>query len=357
MKHGVVFCLCAILLFSISCNDSGVSTDGPAGSQPVGSMLLRFAAAPPGIITVTAKLSRPSYPDRILNLALSDSTASGSFDDVPVGRWHLAIDAKDTTGTVRYSGETDVDVHPGATSTVSLQLLPTTGRIVIVVSWGTPSHDPSLLLYYPFNGNANDESGHNHHGTVNAVTLVADRFGNPNRAFLFNGFSSYVNAGTDTALNPRNALTISVWIKYNGGFNYRHIFTKWDIVDGVNERTYAVGIHPTNRLRFTISRDGTDASAVSVLDSSVLSVTGNWIHVAATWNGGTMRLYKNGIEVGSGFINGMARSPNTRTAVGGILGRNGDPPLYMFNGAIDDIRLYNRALTQQEVQDLCSAGN
>ncbi|MBX2991763.1 MAG: LamG domain-containing protein [Bacteroidetes bacterium] len=354
MKREVMFSLFFVLFFSLACNDSGTMPDLSNQNQPAGNMVLRFASPPPGITTVVATLSRAGYADRTLSMAISDSSATGSFDDVPVGRWHLRIDAKDTSGIVRYSGETDVDVYPGATSSIALQLMPTTGRIVIVVTWGTPTQDPSLLLYYPFNGNANDESGNNHHGVVNNATLVADRFGNPNRAYSFNGFSAYIDAGRDTALNPRNALTISVWIKYNGGFDYRHIVTRWDVVDGVDGRTYAVGIHPTNRLRFTISRDGTDAGAVSILDAASLSVAGSWIHVAATWDGLTMRLYKNGEQVATGFANSIARSPNTRTAISGILGRLNDPPSHMFNGAIDDVRLYSRALSQQEIQTLYS---
>ena len=46
-----------------------------------------------------------------------------------------------------------------------------------------------LVAYYPFNGNANDESGNGHHGTVMGATLTSDRFGRPNKAYHFNGLS------------------------------------------------------------------------------------------------------------------------------------------------------------------------
>lgn len=215
-----------------------------------------------------------------------------------------------------------------------------------------PIYDPALLLYYPFRGNAYDESGNNHHGVVNNATLVADRFGTSAKAYAFSGLSSYIDAGRDSTLNPQDAFSIVVWIKYDGGFNYRHIVTRWDVVDGVNGRTYALGIHPSNRLRFTISSDGTDAGARSILDTATLVVTGKWIHVAATWDGKTMRLYKNGELVAFGTATSVARSPQTRTAIGGILGRPNDPPIHMFVGAIDDVRLYNYALTKQEIESL-----
>ncbi len=60
-----------------------------------------------------------------------------------------------------------------------------------------PSYVPTdgLAGYWPFSGNANDESGNSHNGTVNGATLTADRFGNANSAYYFNGTSSYIYAG------------------------------------------------------------------------------------------------------------------------------------------------------------------
>lgn len=352
MKPTVMLCLYAMLFIAISCSDSGTTPEPSTQTQATGSMLVKFAEPPAGISTVIARLSRAGFSDRTLSLSISDSSASGSFDEVPVGRWHLRIDAKDSAQVVRYSGETDVDVHPGEISYISLQLLPTTGRIVIVVTWGPQSQDPSLVLYYPFNGNANDESGHNHNGVVHNATLVADRFGNPNKAYLFNGVSSYVDAGLDSALNPARGLTISVWIKYTGGPSYKNIFSRWDVFDGVDERTYVLNIDANNRLGFWISPDGTHWNSSVALDPGVLPVTGDWIHIAATWDGMTMRLFKNGSQVATAIVNTIARSPLTRTGVGAALGRIEDPAIGSFTGVLDDLRFYNRGLIQEEVRTL-----
>jgi choice-of-anchor C domain-containing protein len=83
----------------------------------------------------------------MLHLAVSDSTqsASGSFADVEPGMWHLRVVALDSAGSTRYSGETNVDVQPGQTAQVTLQLEPTTGGgIAIFVTWG--SGGPNLLV-------------------------------------------------------------------------------------------------------------------------------------------------------------------------------------------------------------------
>ena len=57
------------------------------------------------------------------------------------------------------------------------------------------SLNEGLVAYYPFNGNANDESGNGHHGTVNGATLAEDRFGEDNRSYSFDGENDYINQG------------------------------------------------------------------------------------------------------------------------------------------------------------------
>jgi hypothetical protein len=69
-----------------------------------------------------------------------------------------------------------------------------------------------LVAYYPFNGNANDESGNGNDGTVNGATLSEDRFGNADSAYSFNGIDNYIAVLDSPELNP-NTITISAWIK------------------------------------------------------------------------------------------------------------------------------------------------
>jgi hypothetical protein len=72
-----------------------------------------------------------------------------------------------------------------------------------------------LVAYYKFNGNASDSNGHNNHGSVNNVTLTADRFGNANKAYSFNGINSYISIPHHTMFNFLN-YTISTLMKYIG---------------------------------------------------------------------------------------------------------------------------------------------
>ena len=90
-----------------------------------------------------------------------------------------------------------------------------------------PSYVPTngLVGWWPFNGNANDESGNGNNGTVNGATLTTDRFGNSNGAFSFNGVNSYISVQDSNTLH-QNVFTISSWVngdEYNG---FKQILSK-----------------------------------------------------------------------------------------------------------------------------------
>ena len=71
-----------------------------------------------------------------------------------------------------------------------------------------------LVAYYPFNGNANDESGYNKHGVVYGVSLTEDRFGNTNSAYSFDGIDDYMHIDHRSYLNVNPpGFTAAVWIK------------------------------------------------------------------------------------------------------------------------------------------------
>jgi hypothetical protein len=76
-----------------------------------------------------------------------------------------------------------------------------------------PSYLPTngLVAWYPFNGNANDESGNGNNGTVNGATLTTDRFGNVGKAYGFDGIDDYINCGNSSAFNQNN-ISVSVWV-------------------------------------------------------------------------------------------------------------------------------------------------
>jgi len=98
-----------------------------------------------------------------------------------------------------------------------------------------PSYIPSngLIGWWPFNGNANDESGNGNDGTVNGAVLTEDRFGNENSAYSFDGIDDFINAGYVNEISGSSQLSVSYWINsplnfpFNAAGNYGTIFGHW----------------------------------------------------------------------------------------------------------------------------------
>lgn len=89
-------------------------------------------SVPAGVTIISATLTRTGFTDitQILNI-LSDTSASVTIPAVPVGTWHLRVDAKDNNGNILYSGETDVLVQENIVAQLNLTLNPVSSGTVI----------------------------------------------------------------------------------------------------------------------------------------------------------------------------------------------------------------------------------
>jgi predicted small lipoprotein YifL len=135
---------------------SGCGGDNPVTSPPndnsTGKLVLTIDKhnAPASVVLVEATLSRdgfqPIYSE--LNL-LSDSTASLTLENIPTGLWHLKVNAKNQSGVVEYTGETDVNILANTVVEVNLTLYPvpgSTGGIHLLVSWGGGGSEEPIFL-------------------------------------------------------------------------------------------------------------------------------------------------------------------------------------------------------------------
>lgn len=123
----------------VSCHDSGLEPgSSPPPAPALGQMTLRFQHSPSEVVQVVATLSRQGYADIVLSLALTDTGASGTIQNVPIGVWHLSVIAYDRGGVALYAGQTDVTIQPGVITTVTLHLNAAGGGIQINVTWGPP---------------------------------------------------------------------------------------------------------------------------------------------------------------------------------------------------------------------------
>jgi uncharacterized protein (TIGR02145 family) len=204
---------------------------------------------------------------------------------------------------------------------------------------GLPSNlRNGLVGYWPFNGNANDESGNGNHGTVNGATLTSDRFGNVGKAYGFDGVSSFIKINNSPSLNITNQLTLSAWVYFNDISFYNCIISK---DQNATDNGYRLDVL-SNKLRLikTNHNNGLSNSAIN---------SGSWIFTTATFNFDTIRFYLNGSPDGIWSAPGQILSSSNDLTFGV---QNQISTLQYLNGKIDDIAIYNRALSPQEIQQL-----
>lgn len=210
-----------------------------------------------------------------------------------------------------------------------------------------------LIGYWPLNGNTSDYSGNGNHGTANGVTLATDRFGNANMAYDFNGTSNYVEVLDNAMLRPNN-ITISVWINSFSTTTIKQIIYKGNYTDAYNEQ-YSVNLtvgsnnYPACGIK---QNSGCNPGSGWVVCYNSTSTIPNftWQHITMTYDGSFMNLYLNCNLMCSIIANGtIDNCPGSNLQFGRSW--TGNP--YFFDGLMDDIRIYNRALDTTEINMLC----
>lgn len=210
-----------------------------------------------------------------------------------------------------------------------------------------------LVAYYPFNGNANDESGNANDGTVFGATLTQDRFGNLNSAYSFDGLNSYIAIdGIIDNLYSTNSYSATGWIKLNS-LQKGSIFSmnrETEIVNGQN-----ISIVLWEGLQLLYFGDYMTNNVYSHPEIN----TNNWHFFAFTLDkSSTGRLSVDNQVICQEFSNNTEITLTSKASIGQEWdnGFNGSSYFSItsdfFNGQIDDIRIYNRILNQQEIQFL-----
>jgi hypothetical protein len=184
-----------------------------------------------------------------------------------------------------------------------------------------------------------DVSGNGRTGTIsNATWTSSGRYGS---ALNFDGTTSYVDIGKFDI--PGTALTISAWFKADSYASiYPRIVSKAKDFDESSH--YFMLATEKTRLRSRVKTGGTTRT---LLATSGDLPTGQWVHATVTYDGSAMRLYKDGVEVGSMAVSG---SVSTDSNIPVWIGRNPDGT-NTFHGVIDELRIYSRALTASEIQN------
>ena len=225
----------------------------------------------------------------------------------------------------------------------------------------TPNYVPAngLVGWWPFNGNANDESGNGNHGTVNGATLTADRFGNANMAYGFDGVDDFIeitdNPNYSFLLN--NSYSVNIWFSLTNLGSTQAFIGQGD-GDGLNQNrfwriTYYSNNNISNHIRGNLS-DPFDTKNLFPWSS-----VNQWhmLTMVRNYNNNLKMYIDGGLQDTDTDITGIA-SPFTQQRnlyIGAFFNSYPNILMQFLQGSLDDIGIWNRALTACEIQDLYHA--
>jgi hypothetical protein len=244
----------------------------------------------------------------------------GKMDDI--GIWNRALTQEEITAM--YNGETYSDICNSVSGSLT----------------------QGLVGYWPFCGNANDDSGHGNNGTVNGATLTTDRFGNSNSAYDFDGLTSYISGAGVNLPQGDTARTVSLWVKTAGGFSVN--------TGGQTGAVFDYGTLENNK-RFSVllvDNDFTNYFSAAYNDFHPDSSIGNnvWTNIVWVYSATNLKLYLNGVPSSTGTISNL-NTTGQNFVIGNTI-PNSIGQYEKYKGAIDDIGIWNRALTPSEISQL-----
>ncbi len=232
----------------------------------------------------------------------------------------------------------------------------------IATSFSQARLDSGLVAYYPFNGDANDASGNGTNAVFNNATLTSDIYGNPNSAYYFNGVDNYIRFPNASDINPAAQISLCVLVKpmgfYKGPCHGNSILMKGDA-------DYLIGNYV---LRFDdnayTSQNNCFTSIVDTIHQNFYSINAQtpppgytpyinrdqWYCVVYTYDGTSGKFYVDGVLERTETVS-IISFTNTYDLFLGKLNNASFP--YWFNGILDEVRIYNRAITDDEVSAFC----
>ena len=202
-----------------------------------------------------------------------------------------------------------------------------------------------LVAYWKFDGNANDASGNGHNGTPTGGVATSE-VGKLNDCYDFDGADDFVTFGTNAAYET-NYVSVSLWFKADR-VAFEELLTKTTTV--VTQWVIAKFSAAPSTISFGVNVGGT-----ALLADGILSDTKVWHHVVGTYDGANIKIYCDGVLRGTTPHPGVITSLPTIPIYAGAC-NSGGSGAYYFDGKIDEIGLWNRALVQSEVTDLYQGG-
>lgn len=224
--------------------------------------------------------------------------------------------------------------------------------LITAISFAQSDLTRGLIAYYPFNGNADDESGNGRNGMLrNGVQLTSDKYGNANSAYQFDGIDDYIEISDDPKLRFRDSFSICIsYMKLSapGG----NLIEKRSVATGFNSSfSLAAGSLGANAAVKTDGNCNDAESGWSYTGFTQPPVLNQWYCLVVTFKSGTLNFYQDGVLISSSATlgNRMDSCDGSNIRLGYHLSFD---PIWM-HGKIDEVRLYDRDLNVSEVQAYC----
>ena len=233
----------------------------------------------------------------------------------------------------------------------------------------TTTMDPSLEAFYPFNGNANDESGNLFHGQLGDnvtnskfPTLTTDRFGIANKAFSFDGTNDYIALNKYVTYNSISEITVCAWVLSTDTTKRKFIISF--------DRSESFRLALNDDMNTYVGWDTTDRNGNSTVDDLGTPESyedGNWHHICGWYNSSSTvdkKIFADGVMVASksNTHSGRNLGTNYRQKQYGFIGWGSEASSFDGNGnvhsndfmkgKIDDVRIYSRSLSSEEITAL-----
>jgi len=202
--------------------------------------------------------------------------------------------------------------------------------------------DKGLVAWYPFDDRSGsllyDRSGKRNHGTIDGATWVAGRRGS---ALSFDGVNDYVGVPDSSSLDIVNYVTMAAWIKPSfAGDGYPYVASKGDDM-------YTLYLNKATKKAMFGFRRASDNAWGQVIGATPLTA-GTWNHIVGLYDGTDMKIYVNGVLDETASRPGETiKTDNLNFYIGTLKGTS-----QPFDGIIDEVRIYNRALTAAEIKRL-----
>lgn len=202
----------------------------------------------------------------------------------------------------------------------------------------TSSLQDGLVGHWKLDGNAKDDTIYNNHGTIYGAISTIDRHGQANSAYDFDGTDDYIEGVNNNLTDWPDGITVSVWVKSDTA--------NWNDTGMLVSKRSSFILHPNSgskTIRFYRSNGGAWSS---VAYTSSVDLT-QWNHYVGTYDNSTLKLYENGELKNSKSVTGTIDSDTGNV----FFGRDDGLSRYL-DGQLDDIRIYDRALSSNDISKL-----